>query len=108
MNEAEFVISGGQESMSLAPHSIFYRDQKKILDTNLVDTMIQDGLIDAFNKYHMGVTAENVAKKFNISRQEQDEFALDSQKKTQKALENDEFKKELDKIKFKENNLDKD
>ena len=108
LNEAEFVISGGQESMSLAPHSIFYRDQKKILDNNLVDTMIQDGLIDAFNKYHMGVTAENVAKKFNISRQEQDEFALNSQKKTQKALENDEFKKELIKIKFKETTLNKD
>ena len=68
--------------MSLAPHSIFYRDSKKILEEHLIDTMINDGLIDAFNNYHMGVTAENVAKKFNISRVEQDDFALNSQKKT--------------------------
>ncbi len=75
------VISGGQENMSIAPHSIFYRDQKKILEKKLIDTMINDGLTDAFNNYHMGVTAENIAKKFNISRREQDEFALNSQKK---------------------------
>ena len=67
--------------MSLAPHSIFFRDNKKILEKNLIDTMINDGLIDAFNNYHMGVTAENIAKKFNISRDDQDDFALNSQKK---------------------------
>ena len=81
LGDVKNVISGGQENMSIAPHSIFYRDNKKISEEKLVDTMINDGLIDAFNNYHMGVTAENVAKKFNISRQEQDEFALDSQKK---------------------------
>ena len=67
--------------MSLAPHSIFYRDSKKILEEHLIDTMINDGLIDAFNNYHMSVRAENVAKKINISRNEQDDFALNSQKK---------------------------
>ena len=81
LGDVKNVISGGQENMSLAPHSIFYREEKKFLKDRLVDTMINDGLIDAFNNYHMGVTAENVAKKFNISRQEQDEFALNSQKK---------------------------
>ena len=81
LGEVKNVISGGQENMSLAPHSIFYRDSKKILEEHLIDTMINDGLIDAFNNYHMGVTAENVAKKFNISRVEQDDFALNSQKK---------------------------
>ena len=70
------VISGGQENMSIAPHSIFFRDQKKISEDKLLDTMINDGLMDAFNNYHMGVTAENIAKKFNISRQEKDEFDL--------------------------------
>ena len=76
LGESTNVISGGQENMSIVPHSILHRDKKKISDDEIVDTMINDGLMDAFNKYHMGVTAENVAKKFNISRQEQDEFAL--------------------------------
>jgi acetyl-CoA C-acetyltransferase len=102
------VISGGQENMSIAPHSIFYRDQKKILENRLIDTMINDGLMDAFNNYHMGVTAENVAKKFKISRQEQDEFALDSQKKAQMALSDDKFNDELAKINFNGNILNKD
>ena len=84
LGEAKVIISGGQENMSIAPHSIFYRDKKIISEDKLLDTMINDGLIDAFNNYHMGVTAENVAKKFNISRKEQDEFALDSQKKQRK------------------------
>jgi acetyl-CoA C-acetyltransferase len=85
LGEVKKVISGGQENMSLAPHSIFYRDEKKISEDKLLDTMINDGLIDAFNNYHMGVTAENVAKKFDISRQDQDEFALNSQKKAEAA-----------------------
>ena len=86
LGESVSVISGGQENMSISPHYIFYRDEKKFLENKLIDTMINDGLMDAFNNYHMGVTAENIAKKFNISRQEQDEFALNSQKKTQAAL----------------------
>ena len=81
LGESLNIISGGQENMSIAPHSIFLRDGKKITDDKLLDTMVNDGLIDAFNNYHMGATAENIAKKFNISRQEQDEFALNSQKK---------------------------
>ena len=98
LGESLNIITGGQENMSIAPHSIFYRDEKKIIDDKLLDTMVNDGLMDAFNNYHMGVTAENVAKKFNISRQEQDEFALNSQKKTEIAIHNDRFNDELIKI----------
>ena len=102
------IISGGQENMSIAPHSIFYRDEKKISENKLLDTMVNDGLIDAFNNYHMGVTAENVAKKFNISRQEQDEFALNSQKKTEKAFKDNKFSDEIIRINHSGNILDKD
>ena len=108
LGEVKNVISGGQENMSLAPHSIFYRDSKKILEEYLIDTMINDGLIDAFNNYHMGVTAENVAKKFNISRVEQDDFALNSQKKTETAINTNRFKEELIKINQSGINLEKD
>ena len=95
LNEAKYIISGGQENMSIAPHTLFYRNGDKLLKENLIDTMIHDGLIDAFNKYHMGITAENIAEKFNISRQEQDNFALKSQEKTQLALKQNKFKDEL-------------
>ena len=108
LGEVKNVISGGQENMSLAPHSIFYRDDKKLLEKNLIDTMINDGLIDAFNNYHMGVTAENVAKKFNISRVDQDDFALNSQKKTETAINTNRFKEELIKINQSGINLEKD
>ena len=108
LGDAKNVISGGQENMSIAPHSIFYRDEKKILEKKLIDTMINDGLMDAFNNYHMGVTAENVAKKFNISRLEQDEFALNSQKKTQTAITNNKFDEELIKVDQGGSFLDKD
>ena len=108
LGEAKNVISGGQENMSLAPHSIFYRDNKKILEKHLIDTMINDGLIDAFNNYHMGVTAENVAKKFNITRNEQDDFALNSQKKTKTAINTNRFQEELIKINQTGINLDID
>ena len=108
LGDAKTVISGGQENMSIAPHSIFYRDEKKISEDKLTDTMIQDGLTDAFNNYHMGVTAENVAKKFNISREEQDEFALISQKKTEIAINNNKFDEELIKINHDGNILNKD
>ncbi len=108
LGEAKNVISGGQENMSLAPHLIFYRDNKKISEKNLINTMINDGLIDAFNNYHMGVTAENVAKKFNISRVEQDDFAINSQKKTEDAIRENRFEEELIKINQLGINLDKD
>ncbi len=100
LGESLNIISGGQENMSIAPHSIFYREEKKFSQDMLLDTMINDGLIDAFNNYHMGVTAENIAQKFDISRQEQDEFALNSQKKTQLAITNNKFNDELIKINF--------
>ena len=108
LGESMTIISGGQENMSIAPHSIFYRDEKKISEDKLLDTMVNDGLIDAFNNYHMGVTAENVAKKFNISRQEQDEFALNSQKKTEKDFKDNKFSDELIRINHSGNILDKD
>ena len=98
LGESLNVISGGQENMSIAPHSIFYRDKKKISEDKLLDTMKHDGLIDAFNNYHMGFTAENIAKKFSISRKEQDEFALNSQKKTEVAIKDNKFNDELIKI----------
>ena len=108
LGESINIISGGQENMSLAPHSILYRDEKKILKDKLLDTMVNDGLIDAFNNYHMGVTAENVAKKFNISRKEQDEFALNSQKKTEAAIIKNKFNSELVGVNYKGHVLDKD
>ena len=108
LGEVKKVISGGQENMSIAPHSVFYRDNKKITEDKLVDTMIYDGLIDAFNNYHMGVTAENVAQKFNISRKEQDNFAFNSQKKTQAAINNNKFDEEIININLDENNFKKD
>ena len=100
LQEAKYVISGGQENMSIAPHALLYRNDKKLSENMLIDTMIYDGLMDAFNNYHMGVTAENVAEKFKISRDEQDEFAFKSQKKTQQAQEKNKFENELVKINF--------
>ena len=95
LNENNIVIAGGQESMSKAPHAIFYREERKLSEDQLIDTMIYDGLIDAFNNYHMGVTAENVAEKYKISRKEQDLFALESQQKTQKSIKENRFKDEI-------------
>ena len=95
LNENNIVIAGGQESMSKAPHAIFYREERKLSENQLIDTMIHDGLIDAFNNYHMGVTAENVAEKYKISRKEQDLFALESQQKTQKSIKENRFKDEI-------------
>jgi acetyl-CoA C-acetyltransferase len=108
LGEGTMVITGGQENMSIAPHSIFYREKKKISEKKLIDTMINDGLIDAFNNYHMGVTAENVAKKFDISREEQDEFALNSQKKAQNAINEKKFKEEIIEISLDDKILNKD
>ena len=102
----KIVVAGGQESMSKAPHSIFYRDDKKLSPDKLIDTMIHDGLIDAFNNYHMGITAENVAQKYKISRDEQDNFALNSQLKYQKALSENKFENEIIKLQVKKNDED--
>ena len=100
LGENKIIVSGGQENMSRAPHTIFYREDKKLDENKLVDTMINDGLIDSFNNYHMGITAENVAEKYKISRDEQDLFALNSQEKTQKAINENRFKNELIKLKI--------
>ena len=108
LGEAKIIISGGQENMSIVPYSVFYRNQKIISKDSLVNTMINDGLIDAFNNYHMGVTAENIAKKFNISREDQDKFALNSQKKTQIAIKNGKFNEEIIKIKINNRFMNKD
>ena len=96
LGDADIVIAGGQESMSLAPHVLNgARDGLRMLDSKLVDTMIVDGLWDVYNQYHMGVTAENVAKKWNVSRQEQDEFAAASQQKAEAAQKAGRFKDEI-------------
>ena len=71
-NDSNIVIAGGQESMTNAPHAIHFRNNEKLEEVNLIDTMIKDGLWDAFNGYHMGVTAENVASKWEITREDQD------------------------------------
>ena len=99
--DSNIIIAGGQESMSLAPHAIHLRDGQKLGDTELTDTMIKDGLWDAFHGYHMGVTAENVAEKFQVTREEQDKFALKSQEKAIKAQKENKFKNEIVNFKIK-------
>ncbi|MCK5166621.1 MAG: acetyl-CoA C-acetyltransferase [Rhodospirillaceae bacterium] len=95
MGDAKIVVAGGQENMSLSPHAIHMRTGKKMGDAEIVDTMIRDGLWDAFGDYHMGKTAENVAEKFEISRQMQDEFAALSQQKCEAAIKAGRFKNEI-------------
>ena len=92
---AGIVVAGGQESMSLAPHCQHLRSGVKMGDFQMIDTMIKDGLWDAFNGYHMGVTAENVAEKWQISRDEQDEFAVASQNKAEAAQKAGRFADEI-------------
>jgi len=104
LNDAKIVIAGGQESMSLSPHYLNFRKDKEISEKNLKDTMLIDGLIDSYNHYHMGMTAENVAKKFNIQREEQDVFAINSQNKTNKAIQAGKFNDEIVPVKI--NNKD--
>ena len=94
-NDSKVIIAGGQESMTNAPHAIYFRNGKKLDETNLIDTMIKDGLWDAFNGYHMGVTAENVAAKWKITREDQDSFALSSQLKAEKAQKEGKFENEI-------------
>ena len=100
-NDSNIVIAGGQESMTNAPHAVNFRGGQKLKKSNLVDTMIKDGLWDAFNGYHMGVTAENVAAKWQITRKDQDEFALSSQKKAEKAQKEGKIKTEIVPVKLK-------
>jgi acetyl-CoA C-acetyltransferase len=95
VGDADIVVAGGQESMSQAPHAMHLRNGTKMGDTQLIDTMIRDGLWDAFNGYHMGTTAENVAQKWQITRQQQDEFATASQNKAEAAMKAGKFKDEI-------------
>jgi acetyl-CoA C-acetyltransferase len=93
--DSEIVVAGGQESMSMAPHCQHLRNGVKMGAFEMVDTMIKDGLWDAFNGYHMGNTAENVAKQWQITRQQQDEFAVASQNKAEAAMKAGKFKDEI-------------
>jgi acetyl-CoA C-acetyltransferase len=93
--DSEIVVAGGQESMSMAPHAQHLRSGVKMGDYAMVDTMIKDGLWDAFNGYHMGNTAENVAKQYQITRSQQDEFATASQNKAEAAQKAGKFKDEI-------------
>ncbi|MEZ5772388.1 MAG: acetyl-CoA C-acetyltransferase [Defluviimonas denitrificans] len=95
LGDAAIVLAGGQESMSLSPHAAHLRAGQKMGDLNFIDTMIKDGLWDAFNGYHMGTTAENVANQWQISREQQDEFALASQNKAEAAQKAGKFKDEI-------------
>jgi acetyl-CoA C-acetyltransferase len=93
--DSDIVVAGGQESMSMAPHCAHLRGGVKMGNYDLVDTMIKDGLWDAFNGYHMGTTAENVAKQWQITRQQQDDFAVKSQNKAEAAMKAGRFKDEI-------------
>src|SRR6202051_4453636 len=98
--DSDIVVAGGQESMSQAPHAMHLRNGVKMGDAQLVDTMIRDGLWDAFNGYHMGNTAENVAQRWQITREQQDEFAVGSQKKAEAAQKAGRFKDEIVPVKI--------
>ena len=93
--DSGIVVAGGQESMSAAPHAANLRNGTKMGNTEFVDTMIKDGLWDAFNGYHMGNTADNVAEKWQITREQQDEFAVNSQQKAEAAQKAGKFKDEI-------------
>src|SRR5689334_18003623 len=100
--DASIVIAGGQESMSQAPHAAYLRAGQKMGAMEFVDTMIKDGLWDAFNGYHMGVTAENVAREWQITREQQDRFAVASQNKAEAAKKAGKFKAEIAPVTVKE------
>jgi acetyl-CoA C-acetyltransferase len=109
LNDSKIIVAGGQESMTNSPHAIHYRNDSKLDESKLIDTMIKDGLWDAFNSYHMGVTAENVASKWEITRDQQDNFALSSQIKANQAIKDEKFKNEIIPIIFNgKNKLQKD
>ena len=93
--DSRIVVAGGQESMSMSTHAAYLRAGQKMGDLGMIDTMIRDGLWDAFNGYHMGTTAENVAKEYQITREEQDRFAVASQNKAEAARKAGRFKDEI-------------
>ena len=95
-DDADIIVAGGAENMSQAPYVLpSFRWGGRMGDSKVVDTMIKDGLSDAFNEYHMGITAENVAEEYGISREEQDALALESQKRAVAAIESGRFKEEI-------------
>ncbi len=100
--DAKIIVAGGQENMSLSPHVMHLRDAVKFGDATMKDTMVADGLWDAFNDYHMGVTAENIAEKYSISRAQQDEFAALSQNKAEAAINAGKFSNEITPIEVKQ------
>ena len=106
--DSKIVVAGGQECMSLSPHAIHLRDGKKLGNSEVTDTMIKDGLWDAFHGYHMGVTAENVSTKFQVTREDQDKFALKSHEKALKAQKENKFKEEIINFKIKSTKNDID
>ncbi len=93
--DASIIVAGGQESMSMAPHAAHLRNGTKMGDMKMIDTMIRDGLTDAFHGYHMGITAENVARQFQLTREDQDQFALASQNKAEAAQKAGRFADEI-------------
>src|SRR5688500_13055576 len=93
--DADVVVAGGQESRSLSPHAVMAREGFPLGDATMVDTMIVDGLWDVYNQYHMGVTAENVAKEYAVTREEQDQFAVARQNKAEAAQKAGRFKDEI-------------
>ena len=105
LNDAKVVIAGGQESMSNSPHYQNLRKDEKIDNEKMKDSMIIDGLWDVYNQYHMGITAENVAEKYQITRAQQDEFAAKSQSKAAKAIKENKFKDEIVPIKIKDEKI---
>jgi acetyl-CoA C-acetyltransferase len=105
--DADIVVAGGQESMSLSPHAMHLRGGLKMGNGEMIDTMIKDGLWDAFNNYHMGQTAENVATRYQITRDMQDEFAAASQNKAEAAMKDGRFKAEIIPITIKEKKGDR-
>ena len=100
--DADIIVAGGQENMTMSPHCQHLRAGVKMGDYSMTDTMLKDGLVDAFQGYHMGITAENIAEKYQISREAQDEFAVSSQNKAEAALKAGKFKDEITPITVKE------
>lgn len=98
LGDSQIVVAGGQESMSQAPHLLHLRAGTKMGSAQMIDSMVCDGLWDAFHDYHMGITAENVAQRWNITREQQDDFALASQRKAQQAVAEGRFEKEITKV----------
>jgi len=105
LNDAKVVIAGGQESMTNSPHYQILKKGEKNEESKMKDSMIIDGLIDVYNQYHMGVTAENVAEKYQITRKQQDEFAVKSQMKAAEAIKKNKFKDEIVPIKVKDGKI---